>query len=219
MIMGVNRSGTNVLYRSLAADPNIKSYIRTESNGFFKNYNLKPEKEVRSLIKKSDKPILLKPINESKFRTVKDVFKEFKNYDLSIVWIYRDPVNVYRSQFVKFPTVKKGGVERFISKWNMRNKALFGALEDYDDKVVVVNYEDLILDPTVFQKLCKILKIEGKYVFREDSQKGRKLLPEKNQNEIDSGTKEVLETLQKNRKLKKSASFYIIKIIKNILKK
>jgi hypothetical protein len=77
----------------------------------------------------------------------------------------------------------------------------------------------LILDPTVFQKLCKILKIEGKYVFREDSQKGRKLLPEKNQNEIDSGTKEVLETLQKNRKLKKSASFYIIKIIKNILKK
>ncbi len=64
---------------------------------FYKNFRLRPEAEIRPLLAQIRGTVLLKPISETFDRSVKEVLAEYKNYQLRVVWIYRDLVNVLYS--------------------------------------------------------------------------------------------------------------------------
>ncbi|MBC8501286.1 MAG: sulfotransferase domain-containing protein [DPANN group archaeon] len=211
MIMGVNRSGTNALRESLSNDSKVNAFNEHKNNEFFVDYYLRPKKKIRPLIHKSLRPILLKPINESRIRSVSDVLEEYKNYDVRIIWIYRDPVNVHQSQksFYNKPPrqyPKYKDVDWFIKDWNERNKSILFALKDYKKNIVIIKYEDIILSPSVFWNVCEFVEIKGKYLFRKDSLNGRKFLPEEVKAKIDEKTSSVLKNLDQNRTFRPSAT-------------
>ena len=208
--MGVNRSGTNALRESLSKDADIYAFNEHKNNAFFVDYYLRSEKETRKLIQKSEKPILLKPINETRKRSIDEVLKEYKDYEVKIIWIYRDPVNVHQSQktFFNKPPIsypKYKNVDWFIKEWNKRNSEVLSVRKKYECNMIIVRYEDLISDPSIFWNTCRFAKIKGKYLFRKDSLNGRRILSKEVKTKIDRETFDVLKYLDKNRTFKSSA--------------
>jgi len=63
-------------------------------------------------------------------------------------------------------------IDRFIEIWNQKYKKILEAFNEYRSKIIVVKYEDIISDRNVFDRLCKLLKIKGNYIFRKDKNKG-----------------------------------------------
>lgn len=92
--MDPQRSGTNALFNSFAKDTNFRWFNESDDSKIFYEWNLRPESEIRPILRGSS-PVLLNPVNETDFRNVIDVIKEYEDDDLWIAWIYRDPVNVY----------------------------------------------------------------------------------------------------------------------------
>ena len=72
MITGHQRSGTTALMNSLSRDPNIELINESLNNELFYKWNLKPEKEIRSFLNNLKKPLLTKPVNETKKRGIRD---------------------------------------------------------------------------------------------------------------------------------------------------
>src|SRR5688500_17404427 len=95
MIMGVHRSGTNALFNSFVKSDGCVPMIDVETNDVYDEYFLRPEPEIRQVISGHRNPVLLKPVNETKRRDIDSIFDEYKNYDLRVLYIYRDPVNGY----------------------------------------------------------------------------------------------------------------------------
>jgi hypothetical protein len=196
MVMGVHRSGTNALFNSLAEDTNFRSFNESDDSEIFCEWNLRPESEIRSILQGSD-PILLKPVSETEFRSVIDVIKEYESYEVWIPWIFRDPVNVYLSWFRKW---NMPSVDEFIQMWNRRNQSILMALPDFGTRIGIVRYEDLVSDPQVFYRACGFFGIMGRYLFREDSQGGRRNLPVEIITKIERGTTQILNRLNKSRR-------------------
>src|SRR5438094_5316389 len=94
MVMGVQRSGTNVLFDSLATDRTLSAFPEDIDSAWYCNFLLRPLSELAALIERAPGRILLKPISETCRRSLVDVAEEYRSYPLRFVWIYRDPVNV-----------------------------------------------------------------------------------------------------------------------------
>ncbi len=195
MVMGVQRSGTNALFNSFAKDPKFRSFNECDDSEIFYDWNLRPESEIRSILRGSG-PVLLKPVNETDFRSVTDVIREYEDYDIWIPWIYRDPVNVYYSWLTKW---NMSSVDEFIEMWNRRNQSILTALHDFGTRIAIVRYEDLVADPQVFFRACGFFSVKGEYLFREDSESGRRNLPSNVITEIEQGTTKILTQLNKSR--------------------
>ena len=201
MVMGHQRSGTNALFFSLAQDRRFDAYGEWSKSEVFYKWKLRPEVETRRVFQKEN--IILNPVSETIHKSIEDVFNEYKNYNLWIVYIYRDPVNVFASFNVakrrqKVPMLSPAD---FMRSWNKRNQCILSALQKHAHKVAIVKYEDMIYDPKVFFETAKFLGVRGKYLFRKDSNKGRAALPEEICSEIDKGTSETFNKLEKNRRV------------------
>src|SRR5206468_12337971 len=97
MVMGAQRSGTNVLFSSLATDPTVSAFPEDIDSAFYYNFLLRPVSELAPLIERVPGRILLKPISETGRRSLAEIVEEYRPYALRFVWIYRDPVNVFDS--------------------------------------------------------------------------------------------------------------------------
>lgn len=200
MVVGCQRSGTNTLFRSLAADRQIKSFNENAKSTVFESFLLRPEPEIRPILQSIEGAILLKPISETKERSLNDVLDEYGNYSLWIVNIYRDPVDVFCSTILTWPGTYDA--DKFILEWNDRNKRALSISPKHKAQFANVKYEDLITDPKVFFDLCRFLRVNGKYLFRRNSGNGRRLLRWKIKAKIDHGTSDVLKELEENRTFK-----------------
>ncbi|MCQ9205093.1 MAG: sulfotransferase [Omnitrophica bacterium] len=206
MIMGVQRSGSTALLRSFAKNCKLVTLDEGMDTPVFQGFNLRPESEIRELLKSIKATVVFKSINETNRRNVEDVIQEYKNYDLWILWIYRDPVNVFYSD-CKMSNRPLSSVYSFISQWNQRNQYILSAYWKYNSKIVIVKYEDLLSDPKVFFKICRLLNVKGRYIFYRDSSKGRKDLPDRIKDDVDKGTLHILTKLDKNRRFVSKINF------------
>jgi hypothetical protein len=127
MIMGVQRSGTTALFDALAAAPGISPRNESKSDTIYDDYFLRPEPEIRAVLHSLPGTVLLKPVRESERRTPLQVAEEYRDYDLRIIWLYRDPVNVF------FSYVRLGWCEDspaaalwFAMEWSNRNEEAAG---------------------------------------------------------------------------------------------
>jgi len=195
MITGHQRSGTSALLKSLSRDSGVVTINESLDNELFCRWNLRPEAEIRPFLANMDKTLLTKPVNETKRRNIVELFDEYRDYDLRVIFLYRNPVNVYFSRLMKW--VKGKTITEFVDGWNSRNQHIVEAMPRYKDRIFLVSYEDIIADKRVFRDLCNFADIDGKSVFGKDSNKGMVNFHQKVIDEIEHGTSEVMELLNK----------------------
>jgi hypothetical protein len=198
MVMGVQRSGTNALFRALSADPSLVAFNESESSPWYDKMFLRPESELREHFSSCAGPVLLKPISETKRRSVAAVLDEFEAYQPQVVWIFRDPVNCFYSHTARWSGFV-GDPTGFAAHWCERNRLIVNALSEYSDQITIVQYGDLIRDPQVFDDLKRVLGVRGRYRFRSDRSGGRKKIAADIQESIDSACAPMLRELQKSR--------------------
>ena len=199
MIMGVQRSGTTALYSALAAATGVTGRNEHPDDQIYENYYLRPEPEVRATLAALPGTVILKPVRESMRRSPQEVAEEYADYDLTIVWSYRDPVNVYHSWVVKGWVQNYPG---FTSVWLRRNRSCLEAREALGDRLVVVRYEDLVSHPSCCDALAATLGLAIRPEFRADSNLGRVSLPAEVQSTIDGQTRATLARLDAARTIR-----------------
>jgi len=194
LVMGIQRGGTTVLFKSLAADYDCAGYHEHLDSEVFLNWNLRPEKEIRDVLRATERPAILKPINETTFRSVEDVLREYGDYDVRIVWPYRDPCDVFYSTVDFFQHDRRANdpfyeglvglsspeaaVDGFVEQWNRRHRSALDAQAVYSDRVFIVSYEDILRDVSVFDGLCRAVGVKGVYIFRMNTRRSRMLTSE-----------------------------------------
>ncbi len=197
-VMGVQRSGTNALFRSLSADPTVVSFNESQNGPWYEQMLLRPEPELRPHLESLSGTVLLKPISETKHRSVASVLTEFEVYKPRVAWIYRDPVNCFYSHTERW----KGFVDDpsgFAAHWCERNRSLLDALDTFSDQIAVVRYGDLAMDPRVFDALQGFLGVRGRYGFRSDRQVGRQMVSSDERDCIDAACAATLSDLDQAR--------------------
>jgi sulfotransferase family protein len=211
MIIGFQRSGTNALFDSLAADRRIIAVNEHAENEMYQNFYLRPEPEIRNRLRENE-IVLLKPISETKKRSVSDLLLEYADYDVKMIHIHRDPVNTYYSTSILWPTTP----EEFIESWNVRNSSIFDIPEERKKDLVFVKYEDMILDPDVFYAAANFVNIRGRYRFHPDSHGGKKNVSRDIADRIEQGTRLVWLRLEEARTfLPRENPFSVAKLLQN----
>lgn len=197
MILGVQRSGTTALFDTLET-ANVTAYQEVEQSTIYDDFFLRPEPEIRFLLRSSTLPILLKPVRESERRGVLEILSEFSDYDVHIVWAYRDPVNVIYS-YEREGWTNAVGYETVASEWVSRNEALLNELNHCRSRVDVVRYEDLLNDPMLIHVLASRLGLRVQSTLDSDSRGGRSKMDPVFQAKIDSITSKTLHRLDQVR--------------------
>ena len=203
-VMGVQRSGTTALFRSLRGGAE-QVYNEAHNSPLFEAMYLRPEPQVRQAISGAAGPVLVKPISETKRRSVQALWREYAHHDLRVAWIYRDPVNCYASHIQRWDEFK-GDPDAFVEAWCQRNQMALDALASGYENLAIVRYRDLIDDPSVIKKLGNFLGIQGRYRFRADSDRGRSVLTKAVVERIQVGSQPVLEGLQDARSFESRSS-------------
>mgnify|MGYP005656663601 CR=1 FL=1 len=196
--MGVQRSGTNALFRSLNTT-GVTAFNEHLDSPMFDRMFLRPASVLRPLLEEAVGAIVAKPISETKRRSVSDVFHEFQAQKLRVVWIYRDPVNCYASHIERW-TEFRGKPEAFTAEWKHRNQSVLDALSDHADQIAVVRYGDLVSDPRVLAQLGAFLELSTRYRFKQDSNRGRTVLDQATVELIEEEAALVWERLQAGRR-------------------
>lgn len=201
MVMGLQRSGTSALTEALGQDPSLR--VETEQPGgpVYDRYFLRPEPELRPYLWRIKQRVLLKPISEVQVRSVENVLREFDDYGVQLVWIFRDPVNVWSSAQVEFG-LSDAHFDQWVELWNEGNRSVVEALRGpYADRIAIIRYEDLIESRGVFSALCRFLGIRdaNNIFWRRDEKKGRRRLAAEIQQRIESGTAETFDILMARR--------------------
>lgn len=192
MILGYQRSGTNALFKSFKKDTRYAFHNESNYSEMMESWALRPEKEIRYFLNKEAK-IVTKPISESYLRTTRELFEEYKGYDVRYVLIIRDIVNIYYSNNEHDRDYYDNDIDKFVSLYNERMSLTLIGLEDRDG--LVIRYEDVIDNPEFYFKVCDYLGITGNHIFRKDSNLGNKNLSEAELNTIEKGTSEIKEQL------------------------
>lgn len=192
-VIGYQRSGTNALFYSLSEDKTFKSFNESSNSLIMKNWTLRSERITR-LSFRPNTNVLVKPISENYIRTTHDIYKEYWNYDLFMIFILRDPVNIYFSNLQHNNEYYSKDVKVFINDFNVRMEK---TIEGWEFKTgIIVDYEKLTSNEEYFFNICKLMNVDGKYRFRKDSNSGYAKLDEKTINDIKIGTSEVSKALQ-----------------------
>lgn len=198
MIMGTQRSGTNAFFRSLSQDKRLTCFNEAKKSPLFLNWFLRPEAEIRDVLLAAPGPVLLKPISETVRRSVSDIFEEYKDYELYVPWIYRDPVDVYYSETQHWEG--RTDERKFMDRWNRRNSSVLAALPVFGEQIGIVKYEDLLTFPAVFEQVCQFFDIEGQSEFQTVSAGGRRNLADRVVASIEEGTADVCRALDAARR-------------------
>jgi cytochrome P450 len=200
MILGVQRSGTTALFETLSTAAALTAHEEDADSAIYDDYFLRPEPEIRSVIQSAPGPVLLKPVRESERRNVDELFAEYAGYDLTILWLYRDPVNVLYSW------ERKGWIGPQVMlqnayRWALRNQAMLEVWPNFRERLLPIRYEDLLADPMLVHELAHNLGLKVASGLHPDSNSGRrKMLPEV-QTEIDRITGKTLTLLDQIRAL------------------
>lgn len=203
MIMGVQRSGTTGLFYCLSRHPTVTGYHEDEPRLYTPDYMLRPEPEIRGILNSSPGIVVLKPISETMRRTVHEVAAEYSNYDLRIVWIFRDPVNVIYS-WLQMGWTKPDQIDYLANQWNVRNKMLLDYLASGSGPAIVVRYEDLCNNIGLVSELGGELGIQFVSLMESDSSLGRSRMEKSSQDRIDSQTSVMLGQLDAIRSIQPS---------------
>jgi hypothetical protein len=196
MVMGVQRSGTNVLFDSLATDRTLSAFPEDIDTAFYYNFLLRPLSELAPLIERAPGRILLKPISETGRRSLTAVAEEYRSYPLRFVWIYRDPINVFDSmRRERWLAAEEVDRPNYIRGWRKRNEYALQFQQQCPEQIAIVRYEDLCFDPAVFRQLTRWLGLDCNSYFRKDSAQGRKHVAVVAQRTIDAGTGDTLAAL------------------------
>lgn len=197
MVMGMQRSGTTALIEALAQDPALQMETEREDGPIYRDHFLRPEPQIRGLLWRIKRRIILKPISEVQKRSVEEVLEEYADYGVRVAWIYRDPVNVWSSAKVKW-NLSERDFQNWMTLWNQGNRSLIEAKGGrFGDQIAVVRYEDLIGDRNTFSNLCEFLGVEERnnLFWGLDLNKGRKSLPKELQARIEANTEDTLREL------------------------
>lgn len=162
-VLGSQRSGTNALRRSLSLDPWVMGFNERASSELYERWKLRPEPEIRDFLARCvPHKVLLKPI-QSVFKTpVAEFLAPFEAYDLTVAWIYRDPVAVFRSRAARWSD--RNDVGPFVREWNRINSS---PLDAKDPRIAIVSYDRLLAGGPTFGALNRFLRIRGDNLFRE----------------------------------------------------
>ncbi len=167
MVMGVQRSGTNVLFDSLATDRTLSAFPEDIDSAFYCNFKLRPLGELAPLIEHAPGRILLKPISETGRRSLAAVAEEYRSYPLRFVWIYRDPVNVFDSmRRERWLSPNEIDQPAHIRGWRKRNEYALQFQQQCPEQIAIVRYEDLCFDRAVFRQLTRWLGLDCNSYFR-----------------------------------------------------
>lgn len=203
MVMGVQRSGTNALFDSLATDKTLSAFPEDIDSVFYRDFRLRPVDETSDLIRSCPGRILLKPISETAARSLAEVAEEYRSYALRFVWIYRDPVNVLDSMR-RLKWINAQDCERpdLFLGWRKRNEYALQFQQECPHQITIVRYEDLCLDPAVFRKLTRLLNLKCHSYFRGDTAQGRAHIAAAVQQRVDAATSKTLLALDAARTFK-----------------
>lgn len=200
LVMGVQRSGTNALFKCLTSDPGVEGFNEAPDNAWFENVLLRPLEQLRPLLDARPGALVLKPISETNRRSLADLLDELAAWSPRVVWIYREPLHCYQSHVERWQGFRDRPAE-FAAHWSARNRLALEALPSRGEQIAVVRYEDLIADPAVFASLCAWLELPGAYLFRADRGRGE-TQPAEVQESLALGTAEVLALLDEARRFK-----------------
>src|SRR5207302_10004317 len=196
MVMGAQRSGTNVLFSSLATDRTLSAFPEDIDSAFYCNFLLRPLSELAALIERAPGRILLKPITETGRRSLAELAEEYRSYPLRFVWIYRDPVNVFDSmRRERWLAPNEIDQPAHIGGWRKHNEYVLQFQQQCPEQIAIVRYEDLCFDPALFRQLTRWLGLDCNSYFRKDSARGRKHIAVLAQRNIDAGTGDTLAAL------------------------
>lgn len=178
MIMGVQRSGTTAFSETLATDRSIHLRGEHPNDEIYDHFFLRPEPEIRSVLARIEGTPVLKPVRESQRRSPEEVAAEYAGYDLRIVWLYRDPINVYRSWREKGWAQQVAQPQAFIAMWCRRNLKALRSRKALRNRLVLVRYEDLAESPRYVQAIGEALGLSIQSTLRADrGADGRDLPP------------------------------------------
>ncbi len=196
MVMGAQRSGTNVLFSSLATDRTLSAFPEDIDSAFYCNFLLRPLSELAALIERAPGRILLKPITETGRRSLAELAEEYRSYPLRFVWIYRDPVNVFDSmRRERWLAPNEIDEPAHIRGWRKHNEYALQFQQQCPEQIAIVRYEDLCFDRAVFRQLTRWLGLDCNSYFRKDTAQGRKHVGVVAQRNIDGRTGDTLAAL------------------------
>ncbi len=200
MILGFQRSGTTAMFETLASSPGVSPRHEEADDDIYDDYFLRSESQIRPLLAALPGTVLLKPVRESRRRSPLEVATEYSDYDLSIIWLYRDPVNVFQSW------LEKGWVksmpQEFASHWMTRNEGCLDSRAALGDNLIVVRYEDLVAHPACVEDLAGRLGLAVQSTLRADRNAGRACVAADVQEKIDAVTGATLATLDNARSIR-----------------
>lgn len=198
MIMGVQRLGTTALFEALAGATGVTPRQESSGDEIYDNYFLRPEPEIRSALHALPGTVLLKPVRESERRTPLEVAAEYSNYDLRIIWLHRDPVNVFHS-YVRLGWFGESphDAQWFAAQWARRNGQALAAATQLKKQLIFVSYEALTSDPNLTTALAEALGLDAWTPLRRDSSAGRRSLTPETQKIIDLQTSLVSAALKR----------------------
>ena len=200
MILGFQRSGTTAMFETLASSPGVSPRHEEADDDIYDDYFLRPESQIRPLLAALPGTVLLKPVRESRRRSPLEVATEYSDYDLSIIWLYRDPVNVYQSWLEK--GWLKSIPREFASQWMRRNEGCLDSRAALGDTLIMVRYEDLVAHPACVEDLAGRLGLSVQSTLRADRNVGRSSLPADVQETIDTLTWTTVEKLDNARSIR-----------------
>jgi cytochrome P450 len=201
MIMGVQRSGTTALFETLATAPGLTSYHEAADDAVYFDYYLRPEPKIRALLQAAPGSVLLKPVRESELRSLHSLLDEYAAYDLQIIWLYRDPVNVLYS-YERLGWAGPDTFETLSWKWVARNQATMEARPKAQSHLTIVRYEDLLRDPALIHTLAHRFDLKVQSTLETDSNAGRKRMSVEAQKAIDQITATTLLQLDQMRSVR-----------------
>jgi hypothetical protein len=202
-VLGSQRSGTTAMLQALGQDPSLQAENESPGNELYEDYRLRPEPTIRPILWGYRRRIILKPVADVDFEPVEEIVGEFKDYDPLVVWLYRDPVNVWSSAKSTFD-LPPDLLDEWIRKWRAGNESLLTALSGpLGHRFIVVRYEDLISQRTLFNDVCRFLEVEPRnnLFWKEDRRTGRLGLPTEIQKSISDRTSDILAQLDRVRHL------------------
>ena len=202
MIMGFQRSGTTALFDTLASAPGVSPRHEHADDDLYDDYFLRPEPQIGSVLAALPGTVLLKPVRESRRRSPLEVAEEYHDYDLTMIWLYRDPVNVYQSWLEKQWVTNPEGIGQH---WVSRNKKCLASRAALGDTLLIVRYEDLVASPASVAALAGRLGLVVESTLRADSNAGRTHVAAVDQQAIDAATRATLEQLDNARSIRPPA--------------
>ncbi len=202
MIMGFQRSGTTALFDTLASAPGVSPRHEHADDDLYDDYFLRPEPQIRPVLAALPGTVLLKPVRESRRRSPLEVAEEYRDYDLTVIWLYRDPVNVYQSWLEKQWVTNPEGIGQH---WVSRNKKCLASRAALGDTLLIVRYEDLVASPASVTALARRLGLTVESTLRADSNAGRARVAAIDQQAIDAVTRVTLGRLDDARSIRPPA--------------